>query len=83
MMEFRMRLGRKALEKVACVAIPDTILVWYRRLIARQFDGSQCRTYPGRPRISVVVEELVVRFARENLGCRVRESLEEEELMTS
>ena len=53
---------------MACVAKPDTILAWYRRLIARKFDGSQCRTYSGRPRISGVVEELVVRFARENSG---------------
>src|SRR5262249_706209 len=45
------RLGRKALEKVAQVAKPDTILVWYRRLIAQKFDGSKRRSYPGRPRI--------------------------------
>jgi hypothetical protein len=31
-------------------------------------DGSQSRSYPGRPRISAEVEELVVRFARENSG---------------
>src|SRR5262245_61408682 len=28
------RVDRKALEKLACVAKPDTILAWYRRLIA-------------------------------------------------
>src|SRR5215472_1885939 len=66
--EIGKRLGRKALAKVACVAKPDTILAWYRRLIARKFDGSQSRRYPGRPRISAQVEELVVRFARENSG---------------
>ena len=66
--EIGKRLGRKALAKVACAAKPDTILSWYRRLIARKFDGSQSRTYPGRPRISAEVEELVVRFARENSG---------------
>ena len=66
--EIGKRVGRKALEKVACVAKPDTILAWYRRLIARKFDGSQSRSYPGRPRISAEVEELVVRFARENSG---------------
>src|SRR5260370_860030 len=56
--EISKRLGRKALEKVACVAKPDSILAWYRRLIAHKFDGSQCRTYPGRPRISAEVQEL-------------------------
>src|SRR5215831_6363038 len=66
--EIGKRLGRKALEKVACVAKPDTILAWYWRLIARKFDGSRSRPYPGRPRISAMVEELVVRFARENSG---------------
>src|SRR6516164_7311419 len=66
--EIGKRLGRKALEKVACVAKPDTILAWYQRLIARKFDGSQCRIHLGRPRISAEVEELVVRFARENSG---------------
>ena len=66
--EIGKRLRRKALEKVACVAKPDTLLAWYGRLIARRFDGSRCGRYPGRPRISAVVEELVVRFARENSG---------------
>src|SRR5215472_16974291 len=53
--EIGKRVGRKALGKVACVAKPDTILTWYRWLIARKFDGSQSRTYPGRPRISARV----------------------------
>jgi hypothetical protein len=66
--EIGKQLGRKALEKVACVAKPDTIVAWYRRLIARKFDGSQSRRYPGRPRISAEMEKLVVRFARENSG---------------
>ena len=33
--EIGKRLGRKALREVACVAKPDTILAWYRRLVAR------------------------------------------------
>jgi hypothetical protein len=66
--EIGKRLGRKALEKVACVAKPDTVLAWYRGLIDRKFDGSQSRSYPGRPRISAEVTELMVRFARENSG---------------
>ncbi len=44
------RLGRKALEDVANAAKPDTILGWYRKLVARKFDGSKRRRYPGRPR---------------------------------
>src|SRR5579862_8221020 len=66
--EIGKRLGRKALEQVACVAKPDTILGWYRRLIARKFDGSKHRCYPGRPRIAAELEALVVRIARENSG---------------
>jgi putative transposase len=45
------RLGRKVLAEVANVARPDTILAWYRKLIAHKFDGSQARRSPGRPRI--------------------------------
>src|SRR5450759_902368 len=64
--EIGKRLGRAALQEVACVAQPDTILAWYRRLIARKFDGSKLRTSPGRPRIAPELEALIVRFAREN-----------------
>src|SRR3984893_2203232 len=60
------RLGRKALGEVAATAPPDTILAWYRRLIARKFDGSQARRAPGRPRIDGEVEQLIVRMADEN-----------------
>src|ERR1700732_3903601 len=60
------RLGRKALKQVACVCKPDTILGWYRRLIAHKFDGSKCRTYPGRPPLGRDVVDLVVQMAREN-----------------
>src|ERR1700682_1583735 len=66
--EIGKRLGRKALREVACVAKPDTILGWYRRLVAQKFDGSKHRQYPGRPPVSSAVEALVVRMARENSG---------------
>ena len=48
--EIAHRLGRKVLEDVANAAKPDTILGWYRKLIARKFDGvwfpywSRCHT---------------------------------------
>jgi putative transposase len=66
--EIGKRLGRTALQQVACVAKPDTILAWYRRLIARKFDGSKHRASSGRPPTAPEVEALIVRFARENPG---------------
>ena len=66
--EIGKRLGGKALAQVACVAKPDTILAWYRKLIAKKFDGSKHRRYPGRPSIEPKLEELIVTMARENSG---------------
>jgi putative transposase len=60
------RLGRKVLADVATIARPDTILGWYRKLVARKFDGSKVRRGPGRPRIKREVEELIIRMASEN-----------------
>jgi putative transposase len=64
--EIGKRLGRQPLEPVASVAKPDTILGWYRKLIARKFDGSKHRAYPGRPPVGREITELIVRMAREN-----------------
>src|SRR5215831_17350708 len=58
----RSPLGRKALEEVAGAAQPDTILGWYRRLIANKFDGSRFRKRVGRPRVAEEIERLVVRM---------------------
>src|SRR5215472_3358384 len=66
--EIGKRLGRKALAEVACVAKPDTILAWYRKLIAKKFDGSKHRRYPGTPKIEAKLEALIVQMARENSG---------------
>src|SRR6187399_3032561 len=66
--EIAKRLGRKALNDIARVAKPDTLLAWYRRLVAQKFDGAKHRAYPGRPRVSAELEALVVRFARGNSG---------------
>ncbi len=41
-------LGRKLLHEYACLVTPDTILRWYRKLVARKYDGS-ARRGPGRP----------------------------------
>jgi len=66
--EIGKRLGRGGLEGVAGVGKPDTILAWYRRLIARKFDGSKRRSSPGRPPIDGKTEALIARMATENSG---------------
>ncbi len=58
-------IGRKGLFEIATLVTPDTLLRWYRRLIAKKYDGSQNRK-GGRPRTSAPIEELVVRMTREN-----------------
>ena len=60
------RLGRKALEEVATIVKPGTILAWHWKLVAKKFDGSARRRSPGRPRIDEEIEALVVRLAQEN-----------------
>ena len=64
--EIGKQLGKRTLEEVASIVRADTILGWHRKLVAKKFDGSKNRTYPGRPRIDEKLEELIVRFAREN-----------------
>jgi putative transposase len=66
--EIAQRLGRKALEELAAVAKPNTLLAWYRKLIANKFDGSKFRQQVGRPRIDEEAERLVVQMAKENPG---------------
>jgi putative transposase len=59
-------LGRQRLMEVATIATPDTLLRWYKRLIAQKFDGSTKRRQVGRPRVAEEVEQLVIRMAEEN-----------------
>ena len=59
------KLGRRILSQVAGIVTPDTILRWYRRLIAQQYDG-RARRRLGRPMTPRAVAELVVRMANEN-----------------
>src|SRR4051794_7464940 len=70
--EIGKRLGRKGLARVAQVAKPETILGWWRKLVAQKFDGSKHRSYPGRPRIDAEVDSLIVQIARENSGWGLR-----------
>jgi putative transposase len=59
-------LGRQRLNEVATLVTPDTLMRWYKRLIAQKFDGSKQRCQLGRPRIAEEIERLVVRMAEEN-----------------
>jgi len=64
--EIGKRLGRKGLEKIATAAEPETIGGWFRKLVARKFDGSKYRSFPGTPATSAEVANLIVPLAREN-----------------
>ena len=59
-------LGKQRLKDMATIVTPDTLMRWYRELVAKKFDGSQQRKQgPGRPRVDETIEALVVRIARE------------------
>ena len=58
-------LGHRQLAAVAGIVTPDTILRWYRRLVAKKYDGSKTRR-PGRPPTKAQIGALVVRMATEN-----------------
>jgi putative transposase len=60
------KLGQQALEEVATIAKPETILAWHRKFVTQKGDGSKARKVLGRPRVDQEVEALVVRMAREN-----------------
>src|SRR5437764_3711404 len=64
--EIGQKLGKKALEEVATIVKPETILGWHRKLVVQKFDGSTQRKAPGRPPIDPELEALVVRIAQEN-----------------
>ena len=58
-------LGRKALEQFAGIVTPDTLLRWFRTLVARKYDGSAKRG-PGRPRMRDQIADQVVQMANDN-----------------
>jgi len=64
--EIGQKLGKKALQEVATIVKPDTILGWHRRLVAQKFDGSTQRKAAGRPLLDPEVEALIIRMAQEN-----------------
>ena len=61
------KVERKGLMAIETIVTPDTLLRWYRDLVAHKYDGSRRRGV-GRPRTAVEIEQLVVRMASENPG---------------
>ncbi len=60
------RMGLEALKDISCIVQPETIMKWFRELVAKKFVGSANRKNPGRPRIDKAIEALIIRFAQEN-----------------
>src|SRR5438093_11442575 len=60
------QLGRQALQEIATIAQPDTILAWHRKFMDQHDVRSPQRQSVGRPRIDKALEGLAVRMAREN-----------------
>jgi hypothetical protein len=64
--EMGAKLGKKALQEIATIATPDTILAWNRKFANEKVDTSERPKAVGRPRIDPEIENLVIRMAREN-----------------
>lgn len=58
-------IGSKTLRELDPLVSPATLLRWHRDLVARKWTFLERRS-PGRPRIRIDIEQLIVRMAREN-----------------
>lgn len=58
-------LGRKLLSELDTLVTPDTLLRWYRQMIARKWTYSH-RPGLGRPRVMTTIVDLVMRMALDN-----------------
>jgi len=70
------RIGRRALNRVATIVTPDTIMRWHRRLIAAKWTHKTRRV--GRPGLMKKIKSLIVRMATENPSwgyCRIQGEL--------
>ncbi len=70
------RLGRRALDGIATIVTPDTLMRWHRRLIAWKWTYEARRV--GRPGLRKAIAALIVCMARENSRwgyCRIQGEL--------
>jgi len=65
--QFRAMTGRslRPLRDLVRIVRPETVLRWHRELVRRKWTFTR-RNTGGRPRTAAEIEQLVVRFAREN-----------------
>lgn len=61
------KIGRKALQDLAPIVSPATLLRWHRELVAKKWTFLE-RRRPGRPRTKLDIEQLIVRMATDNPG---------------
>ena len=62
-------LGRKLLARFSCIARPETILRWYRQLVAAKYDGSRARHRPSAPAPTrAETTQQLLTMARENVS---------------
>jgi putative transposase len=57
-------LGRKVLHELDTLVTPDTLLGWYRRLVAKKYTATTRKR--GRPRTHEEIEQLVIEMATSN-----------------
>ena len=60
------KLGKQALQDIATIAKPETILAWNRKFADQQPTTSLPPKGVGRPRVDHGIEAVVIRMAREN-----------------
>jgi transposase InsO family protein len=58
-------LGRRRLCEISPIVTPDTLLRWYRELVAQKYDG-RARRGPGRPRIAGEIQRWILEMASDN-----------------
>ena len=62
---------------------PETVIAWHRKAFRMFWTWKVRHGKAGRPTVPKDVRKLIRKLSRENPLCRVRKSLEEEELMIS
>ncbi len=58
-------IGSKALAEITDMFSPQTIIGWYRKLVAHKYDGSTARK-TGRKRTDIKLVELALKLAKDN-----------------